>query len=133
LDITCHHCHAEEYPAPSPSASFSSLVPVHLASAKYDFREKLGTEKLEIGEIGKKLGTEIGKLGTDGTFPLSEKIIAATQSSHEAIEYVPSVPRFRSKQKAKIICLTLSNINENIGVADFFPRWSFEENEFNSS
>jgi hypothetical protein len=33
---------------------------------------------------------------TDGTFPLSEKIIAATQSSHNAIENVRSVPRFRN-------------------------------------
>jgi hypothetical protein len=33
---------------------------------------------------------------TDGTFPLSEKITAATQSSRKAIEDVPSVPRFPS-------------------------------------
>jgi hypothetical protein len=31
---------------------------------------------------------------TDGTFPLSEKIIAATQSSHNGIENVPPVSRF---------------------------------------
>jgi len=34
-----------------------------------------------------ELGTEFG---ADGTFPLSEKIIAATQGSHYAIENVPT-------------------------------------------
>ena len=32
LDITRHHCHAEDYPAQSPSASFSSFVPVRFCS-----------------------------------------------------------------------------------------------------
>jgi hypothetical protein len=39
-------------------------------------------------------------LGTDGTLPLSEKIIAATQSSHNAIENVSSVPRLKEKSKS---------------------------------
>jgi hypothetical protein len=42
-------------------------------------------------------------------------------------------PPFQSgKQKAKLKCLTLPGINENISVADAVRR-SFEENEFNSS
>jgi hypothetical protein len=34
------------------------------------------------------------ELGPDEAFPLSEKIIAATQSSHNAIENFPSVHLF---------------------------------------
>lgn len=35
---------------------------------------------------------EPSRIGDGGTFPLSVKITAATQSSHNAIENVPSFP-----------------------------------------
>jgi hypothetical protein len=37
-----------------------------------------------------------------GTFPLSEKIIAATQSSHDAIENVRFVPGSRKSQNPHV-------------------------------
>lgn len=37
------------------------------------------------------LGEFLWELDTEGTFPLSEKITAVTQSSHNAMENVPSV------------------------------------------
>jgi hypothetical protein len=45
-------------------------------------------------------GSACGKFGTVGTYPLSEKIVAATQNSQNIIEkrpVCPRSPRFRFK------------------------------------
>jgi hypothetical protein len=66
----------------------------------------------------------VGNRGQTGTFPLSEKIIAATQSSHDAIGNVPSVPRF----PGHMLTSGKKNAVVYLGVVDLEGAWVFRGN-----